>query len=66
MHDFLDNTDLFFELLAGIGVVCINNGSRVYKIHLGIHITETDQIFIMIVLRAVAVFAYGAAEYNVG
>ena len=66
MHDFLDNTDLFFELFAGIGVVCINNGSRVHKIHFGIHIAETDQILIVIVLRAVTVFADGTAEYNVG
>ena len=37
VHDFLDNADLLFILLVGVGMVGVNNGGRVHKIHLPVH-----------------------------
>ena len=66
VENFVYDTDLLLVFLVGVRMVGINDDSRVLEILLAVQVVESDQIFIMIVLRAVSVFAYGAAEYNVG
>ena len=49
VHDFFGDSDLFFELLVGVGMVRIDHAGRILQIHFFVHIPQTDQIFIMVV-----------------
>ena len=62
VHDFLGDTDLFFEFFAGIRVVCVNDSGRVYNIHFFVHFMKADQILIMVVLYGISVLADCSAE----
>lgn len=57
VHDFLYDADLLLEFLAGIGVVDIDHSSRIDEIHFLVHLAESDQIFIVVILCGVAVLA---------
>ena len=65
VHDFLYDADLFLEFLAGIGVVDIDHSSRIDEIHFLVHLAESDQIFIVVILCGVAVLADRTAKHNV-
>ncbi len=45
-------------------MVGINDSRRVDDIYFFIHVMQPDQVFIMIILRGVSVFADGAPEHN--
>ena len=49
VHYFLDDTNLFFVLFVGIGMVCIHNTCRIYQIHFFIHFIQANQIFVVVV-----------------
>ena len=40
VHDFLGDADLLAELLAGVGVVCIDDAGRIVQIHLAVHLQK--------------------------
>ena len=62
MHHFLHNADLFPAFFAGIRVIDVDDGSRIVKFHFPVHFAEADQVFVVIVLGAVAVFADRAPQ----
>lgn len=58
---FFYNANLLLELFAGVGVVGINDGSRICQVFFPVHIQKTLQIFVMIVGNRIAMFADGAS-----
>ena len=63
---FAYDTNLFFELLAGVGMVYIYDGSWIFEIFFAIQVIKTHQIFIMIVWNTGPVFINAAPENHVG
>ena len=62
---FLNNTNLFFVLFVGIGVVGINDDSRVLQIAFIILFKQKLQIFVMIVGNGVSVFVDSTSKNGV-
>ena len=56
VKNFADNTNLFFELLIGVGMVRINDRCRVFQVFLRINIYQTDKILIMVVRNTGSIF----------
>ena len=54
---FFYNSNLFLEVLVRIRMICVNDCGRVDEIHLVVHIAKTHQIFVMVVLYSIAMFA---------
>ena len=49
MHDFMDDTNLLFELLVGIVVICINDAGRIEQFTFIVFLKKKDKIFIVII-----------------
>ena len=59
---FAYDTNLFFELLSGVGMVYIYDGSWIFEIFFAIQVIKTHQIFIMIVRDGLTVFVDTTTE----
>ena len=53
VHDFPNDTNLFLILLAGVGVICINDAGRMNNIHFLVHVVKTNQVFVVIILGGI-------------
>ena len=62
MHDFVGDTNLCHVLLAGVGVVGVNDAGHILKAFFGIALVETAEILKMVVRDIVAVFIDSTAE----
>ena len=65
MHHFFDDTDLLEVFFIGVRVVCIYDSSWILKVTFIIHFNQTHNIFVVVVLCAVTMFAYSTTENNV-
>ena len=66
VENFLDNPWLLIPLLSGVRVVGIHDDSRVRKAEFFIHISNSCQIFIVVIRHIVAVLVDRAAEDRMG
>ena len=66
MKNLLGDTGLFQIILSGIVVVSIDNNRRIGKILLIIHVTDSYQIFVMIVWKSPSMFVSISAQDCVG
>ena len=62
VENFFCNTNLLFILFVGIGVVGINDDSRILQIFFLIFFPQKTEIFVMVVRNRLSVFAYGTAK----
>ena len=65
MHYLFGDTNLLFEFLSRVRVVCVNDSCWVNNIHLVVHLIQTHKIFIVVVRGRVAMFADCTAKYYV-
>ena len=65
VENFFCNTNLLFILFVGIGVVGINDDSRILQIFFLIFFPQKTEIFVMVVRNRLSVFAYGTAKNGV-
>jgi hypothetical protein len=65
VHYFLHNPYLLDKSLARVGVIYVDDGSRIYNVHLVVHYRQADKILIMIILRRVAVLADRTTKHYV-
>ena len=65
-HNLTYDTNLFFELFPGIGMIGIDDTSWIYQLHFLIHIIESDKIFVMIILNRVAMFGNSTTKNSMG
>ena len=62
MHDFVGDTNLRHVLLAGVGVVGVDDAGHILKAFFSIAVVETAEILKMVVRDIVAVFIDSTAE----
>ena len=62
VHDFVGDTNLCHVLLAGVGVVSVNDAGHILKAFFGIAVVETAEILKMVVRDIVAMFIDSTAE----
>ena len=66
MHDFVGDTNLCHVLLAGVGVVGVNDAGHILKAFFSIVVVELTEILKMVVRDIVAVFIDSTAENSMG
>lgn len=66
MHDFVGDTNLRHVLLAGVGVVGVNDATHILKAFFSIAVVELTEILKMVVRDIVAVFIDSTAENSMG
>ena len=66
MHDFVGDTNLCHVLLAGVGVVGVNDAGHILKAFFSIAVVESAEILKMVVRDIVAVFIDSTAENSMG
>ena len=66
VQDLFHNADLLLILLAGVGMIGVDENSRVFQIPLLVLFEEELDIFIMVVGNRISVFVYGPSEDRVG
>ena len=66
VQDFFHDADLLFIFLAGVGMVGVDENSRVFQIPLLVLFKKKLDIFIMVVGDRISVFVYGPSEDRVG
>ena len=62
MKNFFCNTNLLVILFIRVGVVSINNNSRILKVLFLIFLPEKTKIFVVIIRNSFPVFVYGTAK----
>ena len=62
VKNFFCNTNLLVILFIRVGVVSINNNSRILKVLFLIFLPEKTKIFVVIIRNSFPVFVYGTAK----
>ena len=66
VHDLLGDADLLLELLAGVGVVGVDDAGGVHQIHPAVQLQQEVQVLIVVVGHIVSVLVHRAPQDGVG